>query len=130
MSETTISETCGCGATFSVTARYANEAGTRVSEWRREHKHAESVGICGDRLRGFLDREPPLFCNLMAGHIGAHSDGEAHWQQTVPAILPRPNPSAEDDDETGVESLRGIDKATAIAAARAALERADAEEKP
>jgi hypothetical protein len=80
MSATTINETCGCGASVTVVAPYSDQARRAAGEWREGHKHAESAGICGDRLSGFLDREPPLFCNLKAGHAGAHSDGEGHWQ--------------------------------------------------
>jgi hypothetical protein len=78
VSTTTISETCGCGANVTVVAPYSDQARRAASEWREGHKHAESVGACGDRLAGFVG-QPDLFCILKAGHRGAHSDGEGHW---------------------------------------------------
>lgn len=79
----TITETCSCGATFTVTTTYSREARNVATEWREEHKHAESVGICGDRpppLRLGSQEIPPPHCVLKAGHAGLHGDGDgAHW---------------------------------------------------
>lgn len=83
MSATTISETCACGATFKVTAQWSSDASKNVQRWREDHRHAESVGICGDR-------PPPLmlgdvevattYCELKAGHTGMHADHHGgHW---------------------------------------------------
>ena len=72
-----ITETCACGATFTASDRIAVSVRYAADDWRKNHKHAESVGICGDSPKmtgpeGF--RRP--FCVLKAGHAGMHDDGE------------------------------------------------------
>lgn len=87
MSET-IAETCGCGATFTATAEHPSDARLAATHWREEHKHAESVGICGDRpkVAGFPDHLPRPYCVLKAGHAGMHGDGDGgHWTPTTTA---------------------------------------------
>jgi hypothetical protein len=77
---TTITETCSCGATLRYVGSHPRSA---ADEWRRGHKHAESVGICGHRppelrIGGTSLRRP--HCVLKAGHAGMHGDGDgAHW---------------------------------------------------
>lgn len=77
---TTISETCACGATFNVTTQYGEVARNAATRWRDEHKHAESVGICGD-MPPFMLGNPAQFptCELKFGHTGAHSGNGEHW---------------------------------------------------
>lgn len=82
-STTTITETCGCGATFRVTA-WAPHASSAARDWRGGHRHAESVGICGHRAPLVIpegSEVAPMFCDLKAGHEGAHSGGECHWHK-------------------------------------------------
>jgi hypothetical protein len=83
---TTIIETCSCGATFRYVGSHPRSA---ADEWRRGHKHAESVGICGNRLTapaGFPAGPTAPYCALKAGHAGMHGDGDgAHWGNTSPA---------------------------------------------
>jgi len=38
----TITETCACGATFTVTADYTSYASDAAQKWRENHRHAES----------------------------------------------------------------------------------------
>ena len=79
--QATITETCSCGATFRTAAHYAIDAKAAARDWREQHRHAESAGICGDRsqpaVRG--GQEEWMCCVLKAGHDGWHSDGEGHW---------------------------------------------------
>lgn len=85
-----ITETCGCGATFTATTTYSDQARTAASQWREEHKHAESVGICGHRPKWAGPAHIPIpHCVLKAGHAGLHGDGDgAHW--THPTEETRP----------------------------------------
>jgi hypothetical protein len=74
---TTITETCSCGATLRYVGSHPRSA---ADEWRRGHKHAESVGICGHRPDRFPKHLSPPWCVLKAGHAGMHGDGDgAHW---------------------------------------------------
>jgi hypothetical protein len=84
----TVEETCSCGATFRYVGPYPSRA---AKEWREGHRHAASVGICGDTPERPGDRlmpgdwpVPRPFCQLKAGHAGMHSDGEGHWTSTAP----------------------------------------------
>jgi hypothetical protein len=77
---TTISEKCACGASVTVTTTYSDQARRAVDEWREGHKHAESVGICGD-MPPFMLGNPAQFptCELKFGHTGAHGGNGEHW---------------------------------------------------
>ncbi|HET7386911.1 MAG TPA: hypothetical protein VFJ19_09650 [Nocardioidaceae bacterium] len=89
----TISEKCACGAEFNASSRYNSEVKHAASEWREEHKHAESVGICGNQPAWQGPKHIPIpYCVLKAGHEGAHGDGEgSHWWRT--ATDPTPDPT-------------------------------------
>jgi hypothetical protein len=84
----TITETCACGAVFAASDRWASDARKAAAEWREGHKHAEAVGICGDRPAmpdGFPSSLPSPYCALKAGHAGMHGDGDgAHWGRSGP----------------------------------------------
>lgn len=80
-----ITETCSCGATFTASASTSAMLDYSAKKWRDSHKHAESVGICGEQ-------PPPLItggieidrshCALKAGHAGMHGDGHGgHWSR-------------------------------------------------
>lgn len=43
---TTISETCGCGASFYINARLHSEATSAAAVWRDEHQHTDPVQLC------------------------------------------------------------------------------------
>lgn len=78
----TITETCSCGASIAVTDSSSSYAQSESRRWRTEHKHAESVGICGDEAPLVIPKGsdmPPMYCDLKSGHTGAHSDGSGHW---------------------------------------------------
>lgn len=80
----TITETCSCGASITCQATYTSDVRKVAEEWRESHKHAESVGICGDQPQPLHGRPEHIArpCVLKAGHTGAHGDGEgAHWQE-------------------------------------------------
>lgn len=77
----TITERCGCGAEFT----YRGGSPCRAArEWREGHKHAESVGICGDRPPPIKVGDHELsrpYCVLRAGHEGMHADDNGgHWR--------------------------------------------------
>jgi hypothetical protein len=79
---TTITETCACGATF----HYVGTSPLMATDaWREGHKHAESVGICGDQPPlpdNFPKHLPSPHCALKAGHGGMHGGGDgAHWRE-------------------------------------------------
>lgn len=75
----TIVETCACGATVTITCTSNAYAQSEATHWRREHRHAESVGICAEVAPMLGPGTHSIVCELKAGHIGAHSDGQAHW---------------------------------------------------
>lgn len=90
MRDLTITEECSCGGRFAITADglLPTTARKAVESWRGTHRHAESVGICGDRpkVAGFPEHLPTPYCALKAGHAGMHGDGDgAHWT-TDPTI--------------------------------------------
>lgn len=85
----TITETCGCGATFSVTA-WSVAASSAATAWRKQHMcspptppgpcwHDSGVRIGGERL----PEDNTYRCKFLAGHRGAHQctrrNGEAVW---------------------------------------------------
>lgn len=77
-----ITETCSCGATLAISNDSGPMASLLAKRWREGHKHAEGVGICGDRAPVVIGPDGPRpqpWCELKAGHPGAHSDGEGHW---------------------------------------------------
>jgi len=38
-----------------------------------------AIGICANQPPVVPTGLEPMFCTLLAGHTGAHSDGEGHW---------------------------------------------------
>lgn len=37
--QTTVAETCSCGASITVTSRWASDANIALAKWRTEHLH-------------------------------------------------------------------------------------------
>jgi hypothetical protein len=105
-SNTTATETCACGATFTITA-WPPYVVRELKDWREGHRHAESVGICGDKAPLIIPDGSdiaPMYCDLKAGHDGAHSDGQSHWSRTE---------GAESDTTASVSDSRGqVDSGT------------------
>ena len=46
---TTITETCGCGASITVTTTYASDARYTADDWRKNHQHGETVAEANRR---------------------------------------------------------------------------------
>lgn len=75
MSVNTITETCGCGATFAVTAAYASYAREAASAWRTDHQHVPVIepGLCwAPPVETTWPSGMQPRCGLRAGHSGAH----------------------------------------------------------
>jgi hypothetical protein len=87
MSTERIEETCSCGARF-VWSGWPGYAAKRLTAWRQDHRHAEAVGICADQPSPITYPDGSTsqsWCELLAGHLGAHSDGTGcHWSKPDP----------------------------------------------
>lgn len=92
----TINETCSCGATFTTVTGNSGAADASARRWREQHKHAESVGICGDQppaWRADGVELPRFHCVLKAGHAGMHADAEGgSWRYELGAQMPTEEP--------------------------------------
>lgn len=52
-----ISETCSCGATFSVATVWASDGERAVREWRENHRHVDAAHdreVAAEALTGFV----------------------------------------------------------------------------